>query len=216
MLHKGLLFAAAAALAALSAPAAVHASPVSMGLAPQGNDAAIVKVDYYYPGYDAYGEGPYPGNGLLELPFAVLGGVAGIVGGALDGAFHGVEYAGEPYYGPAYDSGTYYSPKYYRDTYYGRDYNGSAYYSPQYYGDTHYDRDYDSDTAYSSRYYNDTDYGREGDDGTYYGGRYNGYKATYEEPGASACAREFRSFDPASGTYTTYDGAQVLCPYLER
>ncbi|MGO8952542.1 MAG: BA14K family protein [Rhodomicrobium sp.] len=34
-------------------------------------------------------------------------------------------------------------------------------------------------------------------------------------PGAvAACARAFRSFNPATGTYTTYSGEQVLCPYL--
>jgi BA14K-like protein len=47
------------------------------------------------------------------------------------------------------------------------------------------------------------------------GPRYGyGYGYGYELGGAAACAREYRSFDPATGTYTTYSGEQVLCPYL--
>ena len=34
------------------------------------------------------------------------------------------------------------------------------------------------------------------------------------DAGYERCAEQFRSFDPASGTYTTYDGRQVVCPYL--
>ncbi len=30
----------------------------------------------------------------------------------------------------------------------------------------------------------------------------------------SACAANYYSFDPSSGTYTTYEGFQVLCPFL--
>ncbi len=30
----------------------------------------------------------------------------------------------------------------------------------------------------------------------------------------AACAANFVSFDPFSGTYTTYEGFQVLCPFL--
>ena len=42
-----------------------------------------------------------------------------------------------------------------------------------------------------------------------------GYYATpYAEAGVAACARRFRSFDPATGTYTAYTGEQVVCPYL--
>jgi hypothetical protein len=32
--------------------------------------------------------------------------------------------------------------------------------------------------------------------------------------GYERCARTFRSFDPDTGTYTTYDGDVVPCPYL--
>ena len=34
------------------------------------------------------------------------------------------------------------------------------------------------------------------------------------DSGEAACARRFRSFDPETGTYTTYSGQQVMCPYL--
>lgn len=32
--------------------------------------------------------------------------------------------------------------------------------------------------------------------------------------GVAACARRFRSFDPSTGTYVTYSGERVMCPYL--
>jgi hypothetical protein len=32
--------------------------------------------------------------------------------------------------------------------------------------------------------------------------------------GVALCQDRFRSFDPATGTYTTYEGETVLCPYL--
>jgi BA14K-like protein len=32
--------------------------------------------------------------------------------------------------------------------------------------------------------------------------------------GEALCQARFRSYDPASGTYTTYDGDIVPCPYL--
>lgn len=32
--------------------------------------------------------------------------------------------------------------------------------------------------------------------------------------GEQRCAAQFRSFDPSSGTYMTYDGDRVPCPYL--
>jgi BA14K-like protein len=31
----------------------------------------------------------------------------------------------------------------------------------------------------------------------------------------SRCAAQFRSFEPDTGYYTTYDGDRVLCPYLQ-
>jgi len=34
------------------------------------------------------------------------------------------------------------------------------------------------------------------------------------DSGEAACSRRFRSFDPETGTYTTYSGQQVMCPYL--
>ncbi len=36
----------------------------------------------------------------------------------------------------------------------------------------------------------------------------------YAGGGIAACEQRFRSFDPATGTYTTYSGEQVVCPYL--
>ncbi len=39
------------------------------------------------------------------------------------------------------------------------------------------------------------------------------YPGPYPRAGILACERNFRSFDPATGTYTTYSGEKVLCPY---
>lgn len=44
------------------------------------------------------------------------------------------------------------------------------------------------------------------DRGYYAGG---GSDSAYER-----CAERFRSFDPATGTYTSYSGETVVCPYL--
>ena len=36
-----------------------------------------------------------------------------------------------------------------------------------------------------------------------------------QDNAASRCAAQFRSFEPDTGYYTTYDGDRVLCPYLQ-
>jgi BA14K-like protein len=36
-----------------------------------------------------------------------------------------------------------------------------------------------------------------------------------QDDAASRCAAQFRSFEPDTGYYTTYDGDRVLCPYLQ-
>jgi BA14K-like protein len=46
------------------------------------------------------------------------------------------------------------------------------------------------------------------------GAPYGYYGAPYAEAGEVACARRFRSFNPATGTYTSYTGEQIVCPYL--
>ena len=46
------------------------------------------------------------------------------------------------------------------------------------------------------------------------GAPYGYYGAPYAGTGVAACASRFRSFDPATGTYTAYTGEQVVCPYL--
>lgn len=38
--------------------------------------------------------------------------------------------------------------------------------------------------------------------------------ASEESDGEDRCAAMFRSFDPNSGTYTTYEGDRLPCPYL--
>jgi hypothetical protein len=46
------------------------------------------------------------------------------------------------------------------------------------------------------------------------GAPYGYYGGPYAETGVAACARRFRSFNPATGTYTSYTGEQIVCPYL--
>ena len=36
-----------------------------------------------------------------------------------------------------------------------------------------------------------------------------------DRDGMARCAATFRSFDPDTGTYVTYDGETLRCPYLE-
>ncbi len=45
------------------------------------------------------------------------------------------------------------------------------------------------------------------------GGYGDSYGPSYDERMA-ACAANYISFDPVTGTYTTYEGFQVLCPFL--
>ena len=88
MRHKALLFAAAAALAALPALAPASAEPAaSGGLALQGPAAPnVLNVQYHaYRGDREYGYGPYYGGGLLDVPGEVIAGTAGIVGDVLEG-----------------------------------------------------------------------------------------------------------------------------------
>jgi hypothetical protein len=37
----------------------------------------------------------------------------------------------------------------------------------------------------------------------------------FQADGLSRCSAQFRSFEPDTGYYTTYDGERVLCPYLQ-
>jgi BA14K-like protein len=52
----------------------------------------------------------------------------------------------------------------------------------------------------------------EDDDDDYDAGRVIG---RFQDEGLSRCAAQFRSFEPDTGYYTTYDGDRVLCPYLQ-
>lgn len=56
------------------------------------------------------------------------------------------------------------------------------------------------------RYYDDGYYGR-----SYYD---DGYSGGGGDDAYARCAARFRSFDPSTGTYTSYAGETVVCPYL--
>ncbi len=50
---------------------------------------------------------------------------------------------------------------------------------------------------------------------TYYETRpYASREGGYGDDAVARCASRFRSFNPRTGTYVTYDGEERLCPYL--
>ena len=92
---KVLLFAVAAALAALPVLAPANAEPsASSGLALQGPAAPhALNVQYYaYQGYREYGYGPRYGGGLLDIPGEVIAGTADVVGDVLEGPAYAAPY----------------------------------------------------------------------------------------------------------------------------
>ncbi len=214
LFKKSLFAAAAAALAALATSPEANAGPGSIGgLAPQGGDAAITRVDYYYRGYDdRYGYSPNIVEGLFGLPAAVLGTTVDVIGGAIGGPNYDGPPYGSPYYDGRYDDRTYDSGTYDGSPYYGGRYDDGAYEGGSYEGGPYYsgrynDRAYDSSSYERHPYYGSSYYAR-ADNGSYEG--------AYKGSGVAACERQFQSFDPASGTYITYGGEVVPCPYLDR
>jgi hypothetical protein len=166
------LFVAAGALFVFAASTGVQAQPVSIGHSLQRDDAGYVKVDYYYPGQYRYGsrygyryrESYDEGNGLLDLPAAVLGGVAGLVGGIFGGIFDDTPYYERPYYVSSYYGSPYRGGGSYRRSYYSP-YNGDDYYVGPHYSVRKYreaDREY-----YERSYHRDYAYRRYDDDGWY-------------------------------------------------
>jgi hypothetical protein len=152
--------------------------------------------------------------------------------------YYGRYYGGR--YGYGTNDGSYRQSSYYGNRY--RDGRGSSYYYGHrpYYGNSYHGDDWryahgdDFGRRRGRRSYGDEFRG----DGwgeayaayarshyspaSYYGGEYRvadrqypGLSgASYEAGGVAACEREFRSFDPETGTYIDYDGEQVACPYL--
>jgi hypothetical protein len=197
---KGRFVVLASALGALAALTGAHAQPASIGRALQRDNTAITMVDYYYPGYYGYRDGPYYHGdglfGLFEIPAKVLGGVAGLLSGGPGDTYSG-SYGGS-YYRPPYDS-PYYGGSYYRQLYvspyYGSPYRGAdygAYYGSSYYDSPYNGRPYYLGPRYSSRgyyeahehyddrrrfsdreYYSDREYSDDRySDGRYYGDAY--------------------------------------------
>jgi hypothetical protein len=88
-------------------------------------------------------------------------------------------------------------PSYYSSPYYGRPYYPSYGYGPSY--------------GYSPYYGYRSSYSYRPAAPTYY---YGAPGAGFGSDAVAACASRFRSFDPRTGTYVTYEGEVVLCPYL--
>jgi len=158
MLSKGRVLAAVAAFAAIAAFTGANAQPGLIGLAFEDNDTAITKVEYYYS--DRYEDRYYHEDSPLILPFAVLGGVAGLVHGVLSSVFDDDYYCDRPYYVSAY-----YGSPYYRDAYDDRSYDDRRYGRDDYYIDARYGDD-ERPYRYRARY---SEYQRNiGYDYTYY------------------------------------------------
>jgi hypothetical protein len=116
------------------------------------------------------------------------------------GASHGWRYYGRPYgYGETYYKNRHYDAPYYREAYYGDPYYGEPYRPRHSYREPYYD------SAYGWTSYRDSFRGRVA---------YSDYGGTYSGGGIGACEREFRSFDPGTGTYINSYGERVFCPYL--
>jgi hypothetical protein len=179
---RRILFAAAGVFCGFAALTGVQAQPVSIGHSLQPDGAGFVKVDYYYPGSYKYGyryrESYDDGNGLLDLPGAVLGGVAGLVGGILGGIFDDTPYYDRPTYVSPYYGSPYRGGGYYRRSYYDSPYNGGGYYVGPYRSVRKY---YDEEGEYRwrRRYYKDYVY-RRYDDGDWYRRRPNYSYRRYE------------------------------------
>jgi hypothetical protein len=206
------LFAATAAFGAFAAFAAftgAQADPALLGFALQRDDAAITdaaitKVHYRHRYYD---EDPFEGNGLLDIPGKLLGGVADLIGGVLGATYYGdpyvrpvyaSEYYGGPHRSARYRDGSYYASSYGPDGGYRerRRYSYRRIYGDDgYYERGHYERDYERWRRYYSRDYSDRRYDgdrrystyrrydswRKYDYDPYYGRRYSSY-SSYRDP----------------------------------
>jgi hypothetical protein len=170
-------------------------------------------VDYYYPRDRYYGHGPYFGESPLAIPGKVAGAALGLVTGVLGGAFFE-----DPYYSYRYSRDPYPGYQYYEEQSYGRD--SGQYRIDRYYADRYNDEQYAED-RYRDERYRDERYSSKGYyEGGYYGSSYENnpyvsyYGGSYDASGVAACEREFQSFDRYTGTYITYAGEEVFCPYL--
>jgi hypothetical protein len=193
MLCKRRLFALAAALSAFAALSGAQAQPAFVGRTLQFDNTSITSVGYDYPGDYGYrsgyrDDGPF---GLLEIPFALLGGVGKLLTGG----------HGEPYYGDSYNyDGSYYPRPFYDSQYmyYGSRYrdadNGRPYYGSLYKGGS-----YHFGSRYDSRRYNDDR--RTYEDRGYFAGRYD------DDRRADGYVRYFSPrFDDERRAYGRYDG----------
>ena len=239
---KRFLLAMTVAAGSLTGLAKAGAVPASIVASQPRVEAPIVRVDYDYPGYYRY-RYDHRYGGLENTPLALLtipGKILGTAFGALASGFTGDPYANpnfaDPYYAPYYDRDAYYDDRYeYLRDRSGRfvktggyhDYEGPydlPRYRPDYSDRYGFDYDYGQSygrSSYRPRGYSDASY----DDASYYdrpayqdpyggGWSYRDYGGSYARSGEAACEREFRSFDPETGTYINRYGERAFCPYL--
>jgi hypothetical protein len=195
MLCKRRLFALAAALSAFAVLSGAQAQLAFVGRTLQFENTSITSVGYDYPGDYGYrrgyrDDGPF---GLLEIPFALLGGIGKVLTGGHGEPYYGdsYRYDGSYYPRPFYDSQYYGSP--YRDADYGRSYYGSLYDGGSYYFSPRHDRRryyyerraYDDRRQFTAReyreydgyrgYYADRDYDNRRYDDRYHSDAYGAY-----------------------------------------
>ncbi len=180
MLRKRRFVAPAAALYALAALTGAKAQPATVGRALARDNPAVTTVNDYYPGYYAYGEGFYYGDGLFglfEIPGRVIGGIGGLLTSAPGGAYYG---------GPYYSRPPYVSP--YRGAYYNA-YEGNPDYDIPYNGGAYY-----FSPRYGGREYRD-DYVRYGDRGYFIGHEYRRDHGSYDRYSGDAYDRSRASYN---------------------
>jgi hypothetical protein len=189
-MHGRLCFSATIAVFAVFAVLTnAHAQSAFIGLAWPRDNAAITKAGYDYPGFYGYRESFYYEDGPFEIPGKVIGGLAGLFTGILNGGYNGSPYYSRPLYvSPYYGSPFNGAQAYNRSRYENSPYHGGTYYFGSFDGGRgYYDvRRYESDRGpddsprhYGGRQYDDDSYIAGGHKGPYYRDAYLGSR-TYD------------------------------------
>jgi hypothetical protein len=241
MSTKGFMYSVTVVLGVIVSLTETHAFPIQGGTFFHGGEKFLTNVnDYDYPNYYRYRPDYRYGRledtplALLTIPGTVLGAAFGAIASGLGGDPYANPNFADPFYAP-YDDGRSFSDDYrYRDRFEGSyAYRGEYWprYSREYgyrdragYYDGAYGREsrFDDRDRYSPWGYAETSYSYQPSYGAYasygdpyYGGwSYRDYGGSYRSGGEAACAREFRSFDPGTGTYVNRYGERVFCPYI--
>ncbi|MBB4038889.1 hypothetical protein GGR34_000518 [Microvirga flocculans] len=196
---------------AVLVPASLLAGSASAQVAPSTTFQQLLERDQITAVYAA--RGGRGGGAAMRRPAGMHAGA--YRGGAYRGAYRGGAYRAGVYRGNAVRAGAYrgpYAGRYYGGRYYrpyaayGRPYYRGAY--RPYYGGGYY-RPY-----YGGGYSYPYGYGAAAAAGALIGGAIASQPMVTGSVGSAAayCAQRYRSYNPATGTFTGYDGRQHPCP----